>query len=379
LTGPVGPGKPADRRDPTPADPAWRPGLRTFTVEGRAAPGLFVVGWIAFLMGAGALVVSFLAGVGQPARLLLALVGLATLTVGLVAGAGSQAIERRTAAERRIEGEAGPAVTVDFATEADVASGDTMVTSVVTPARAASGGYVGPSPFLVFAAALPLALLFVTIVGSPLVALGLDPDGPAATLLTVGLQAIAYVALIRLLVIGPGALSWRDMGLGDRVRSRLGEDIAWGVVLAVPVLVVTSLAAVALANFLPTPDSPLPPSGGASGVVLNFLAAAVVAPVGEELFFRGFATTAWARSLPIGGAILRGALFFAAVHVLTVGGTGFQDAAGRALVAFLTRLPVAIALGILFTRRGSLAAPIALHATFNGLLVLLAASVSVPG
>src|SRR4029077_11422192 len=155
----------------------------------------------------------------------------------------------------------------------------------------------------VFAAALPLSLLLVALVGSPLVALGLDPGGPAATFVTVALQAIAYVALIRLLVVGPGALSWRDMGLGDKVRSRLGEDIAWGAVLAIPAIVVTSLLAVVLANFLPTPDSPLPPSGGAVGVAFNLLAAAVAGPIGEELFFRGLATTAWARSLPIGGAI----------------------------------------------------------------------------
>ena len=74
--------------------------------------------------------------------------------------------------------------------------------------------------------------------------------------------------------------------------------------------------------------------------------------------------------------LVRAALFFAAVHVLTVGGTDFADAAGRALFAFATRLPVAFVLGALFVERRSLASSIALHASFNGLLVLLAGGIS---
>ena len=44
-----------------------------------------------------------------------------------------------------------------------------------------------------------------------------------------------------------------------------------------------------------TPDSPLPPASDPAGLVLNLIAGAVLAPIGEELFFRGFATTAWVR------------------------------------------------------------------------------------
>jgi membrane protease YdiL (CAAX protease family) len=142
------------------------------------------------------------------------------------------------------------------------------------------------------------------------------------------------------------------------------------------VIVLTTIVGLILSPLLPLPDSPLPPSGGGGGLAFNFVAAAIMAPIGEETFFRGFATTAWTRSVSIRAGILRAAIFFAAVHVLTVGGTDFADAAGRALFAFTTRLPVAIVLGVLFVRRGSLVAPIALHATFNGLLVLIAGSVT---
>ena len=324
-------------------DPEPRPGLKTFTLEGRAAPGLFLVGWLAVIMGAGVLIVASLSGLGPTIRLVLALVGLGLLSLGLVAGAGSQAMERKARAVSQGDGESH---------------------------GAGVGVYAGPSPFLVLLAALPLSILLVTVVVGPLVGLGLDAGGPAAIFITVALQGIVYIALIRLLVVGPGSLSWRDMGIGGRPAGALVEDVAWGAVLAVPVIVATVLVAGVMLSILPAPDSPIPPNGGSTGAVFNFLAAVVIAPAGEELFFRGFATTAWMRSMSPRGTILRGALFFAAVHVLTVGGADFGDAAGRAAVAFVSRLPVAIALGLVFTRRRSLAAPIALHATYNGLLFL---------
>ncbi|MHB8460983.1 MAG: CPBP family glutamic-type intramembrane protease [Candidatus Limnocylindrales bacterium] len=324
MTGPDLPGPP-------------RPGARTFTLEGRAAPGLFLVGWLAFLMGAGFLVVAFLSGVAEGVSFALALIGLALLSLGLVAGAGSQTIERAAHAPD------GP-----------------------------PSAPVGPSPFLVFAASIPLSLLIIAILGVPLVALGMDTAGPLATLLSVAVQALVYLALIRLLVVGTGTLTWRAMGIGGRPVPALVEDVAWGVVIAVPVLLASALLAVLLSPILPTPDSPLPPSGSGGGLAANVLAAVVVAPLGEELFFRGFSTTIWARSMPVRAAVARAAVFFAIGHVLTVGGTDFGDATGRAVVAFVTRLPVALALGAIFVRRRSLAAPLALHATFNGLLLVLA-------
>ena len=94
---------------------------------------------------------------------------------------------------------------------------------------------------------------------------------------------------------------------------------------------------------------------------------------GEEIFYRGFATTAWARGIGPTAAIVRGGLFFALAHVLTIGGADFGHAAQAALVAFIARIPVGLALGWIFLRRGSLTAAIALHATFNAALVLIAA------
>ena len=79
------------RRTPTRRRHPARPGLSTFTIEGRAAPGLFVVGWLASIAGLGLVLIGALA----PSGLFLYFLGPALLTIGLIAGAGSQAIERR--------------------------------------------------------------------------------------------------------------------------------------------------------------------------------------------------------------------------------------------------------------------------------------------
>jgi CAAX protease family protein len=137
-------------------------------------------------------------------------------------------------------------------------------------------------------------------------------------------------------------------------------------------VVTATVSAILISLLGVTPDSPLPPTRESSGIALNFLAAAVIAPIGEEVFFRGFSLTAWERTLGWRAALVRSALFFAFVHVLTVGGSSFGDAAAKALIAFAQRIPVAVALGYVFVQRRSILAPIGLHATYNALLLLIA-------
>jgi membrane protease YdiL (CAAX protease family) len=317
---------------PQPVEVEHRPGARIFTLEGRAAPGLFLVGWLATIMGIGVLFVAVQPAIANGPAVVLSFVGLGLLSIGLVSGAGSQALERK---HRGL-------------------------------------AYPGPSPFLVFAAVIPTASLVTGLAFVAAKPLGIGIETPLAALISLAVQAVVYVALVRLLVVGPGALTWPDMGVVRRPLALVAEDIGIGVAVGFGVLIVTVFIAAILTLFLPAPDSPLPPSGTSTGLILNLITAAVLAPLGEELFFRGFATTAWSKSIGVMPAIVRAAIFFDVAHVLTVGGTNFGDATLRALVAFLTRLPVALALGFVFVRRRSLVASIAVHATFNGVIVLIA-------
>ncbi len=107
------------------------------------------------------------------------------------------------------------------------------------------------------------------------------------------------------------------------------------------------------------------------GLLANLVTAAILAPIGEELFFRGFTTTAWARSVGARRAIVRGAVFFGIAHVLTLFDASFEVGAQRALFSFLSLMPVGIALGWVFLARRSLYASIGLHAAFNAIQVVL--------
>ena len=327
---PGGASGPTGSEQPPTAPP--RPGTSTFTIEGRSAPALFVIGWLATLLGLGMIAIAVMSGAGTTGLVVL-LVGLLVFSVGIIAAAGSQGIERRV--------------------------------------RGALP-YVGPSPFLVFAAVVPLSILAGAVVGLPLHALGMPLDGPLAALVAVTVQAAIYIWLVRLLVVDTGALSWGEMGVLGIGRTALGE-IGGGALWAVPIIAVTAVVSQILLSIFPvTPESPLPVTGEPVGFALSLLAGVLVAPFGEEILFRAFATTAWVRGLGVRRGVIQAALIFAFAHVLTVSGRDAGDAFGLAAVGFGSRIPIAIALGYLFVRRRTMWASFGLHATFNGILLVIA-------
>jgi len=318
----------SDDEPDAPAPPP-RPGASIFTIEGRAAPALFVVGWLASLMGLALVLVGAIAGSGP----FLYFVGPTLLTVGLVAGSGSQAIERR------VRGMA----------------------------------YAGPSPYLVFAAAIAAIYAVGSVVGVALHLL-LGPTllpSYVVRLIGVTLQAAVFIGIVRLTVVDSHALSWPEMGWRrpDTVAIR---DLAYGGFVALPIIGLTALLAAALVQvFQVVPEAPLPPTGLAVGLVVQLLAGAVIAPIAEETVFRGFAISAWQRTVGARGAIIRASLLFALAHVLNVSADNAGQAVGLIVVGFVTRLPVAFALGWLFVARRSIWAPLGLHIAFNAILLIL--------
>ena len=317
---------------PSPAEPDLpaRPGLRTFSLEHRVAPGLYLAGWLACLVGLGILIVSVLAA-ASTVRSVLLVVALLFLSVGLIAAAGQQALERR--------------------------------------ARAWTG-YAGPSPFLVFAAAVPTSLLLALFLGFVLSLLGVAFESAVGILVGSFATAVPFIWLVRLLVLGTGSLTVADLGFARR-GAQIVRDAGSGVLWGIAVVFGTGLLALALRSFLPTPPGPLAEPTSTAERVVDLLVAVIIAPVSEEVFFRGFATTAWARTMSRGRAIVRSGLFFAFIHVLTLSGaTSFEQGLGFAAFAFLGRVPVSLALAAAFLRRGSIYESLALHSTFNAIPLL---------
>jgi membrane protease YdiL (CAAX protease family) len=330
LTEPSTPERPASAEAPLPGD--VRPlGLTTFSIEGRRAPALFVVGWLS-IIAAAALASLALFGAGGGGVPIFWLLTFIAASAGLVLLGGSQTLER----------------------------------------KASGAAYSGPSPMLVLLAAVALTQVAGFAVGLPLQAIGASVPRPIGDLIAVAIQALVFVAVVRLMVVGAGALSWREMGIiGDR-RVAL-RSIAAGSVYAGPAIFLTTLLALlAVAVVGVIPESPLPPTGTATGLLAHLLAGAVIAPMAEELLFRGFALTAWRRTAGTRAAIVRSSVVFVLAHVLLVGGDRFEDALKLAFVAGAVRIPIAFFLGWIFVRTGSLWASIGLHATFNGILIVLA-------
>lgn len=332
MTGPGDLGQP-ELPGSEPRPPTGRPGLRTFSLEGRHVPGLYLVGWLASLLGAATIFVVLL---GQPSDLpgaILLGAGTLLLTIGLAAAAGSQAVERQAAGTLR---------------------------------------YRGPSPLILFGATVALTLFVELITLVPLRALGIHAGSTLEALAGLMILNGGAIVLVALLVVGSGSLSWREMGLPGRTRRALtrpglAQELLEGMLLAVPILFVTiGLGTVLIALLGVAPPGPLPAAQTPADLVINLVSGVLIAPLGEEIFYRGFATTAWVRGIGPRAGILRGALLFALAHVLTLSGTP-----SAALIAFATRLPVALALGWIFVRRGSLVSSFGLHAMFNAIPLIL--------
>ncbi|MFZ9405351.1 MAG: CPBP family intramembrane glutamic endopeptidase [Candidatus Limnocylindrus sp.] len=246
----------------------------------------------------------------------------------------------------------------------------------------------GPGPVAVFWSVLPLAILAPTpllLLAAPLG--GFEQLDPAVTTLGIAFSTnVATTLIVALTVVGTGAARWGEifgqhriaspnLPAADRRGGALG-DVAWGIALTVPIVVAAAaFSALLIQGTGAVPESPLPPSVNSSALLLNLISAALIAPIGEEILYRGVITQAWGRQSGARRAIIFSAIVFALAHTLNIGGESIGDALVVAAVAFAARLPLGIALGWLWIRRQSLLATITLHAAYNALILFAAFAV----
>lgn len=320
--------------------PVGPPGGSVFTLEGRPAPGLYFAAWALTLFG---LVLVFVgAQAASSVGPLIVVAGLGLVGLGLSAGAGYQVLARRGRPSDR---------------------------------------YRGPSPMLLFGiafvlsnlAGLGLVVALSVLVGAAEGRALLGGERPLGLALGLLVAQLGYVAVIALFVRRTGALTWHEMGwpLDGRRAPRFLRDAGLAMLVMLPATIGVMLLGGILALVLDVRAPSVLPSPQSSGdVVWLLLAAAVLAPIGEEIFFRGFALTAWHRDLGPRSALIRSSLLFAVVHVANVQATNFSEGVRQALLQFLVILPLGFILGWLFQRRGIIAS-IAGHATYNGIILVL--------
>jgi membrane protease YdiL (CAAX protease family) len=206
-----------------------------------------------------------------------------------------------------------------------------------------------------------LQVLLIHVVVVVLGFAGLSADAPLATRLAVSGLATAVGTVFSVAYLIARGASLADLGLGG-VRPR--EDLALalgGLALVVaPVLACAYLVSLWVPYEHPIVDL-LQAERSVVALAIVAVSAVIVAPVAEELFFRRVLQGWLEKRLPRadgGQAIGLAAAAFALAH------------AGQGL-AFLPLYPLAIVLGFLVRRTGSLLPAILLHGMFNAVSLLL--------
>jgi membrane protease YdiL (CAAX protease family) len=301
------------------------------SVADRPAAGLYVAAWALCGLGIAGLVIGLASA--PPARGFLIMGALVALMLGLATAAGQQLVARR-----------------------------------MRPAEQ----YQGPAPLILFFLQLTLASSISIILFSA----GVPLDTPAGFLVAATLLLSGYLLIVWLFVVRGGALSWREMIRAEPLdASRAAFDVVIGGATMFGVAIAAGLIGGLIARLLGTtaPDVvPVPQTP--PEILMAALAAGILVPIGEELFFRGYSMTAWLRDLGPRSALIRGTIFFALVHVLNITTATFSEGLAQAILEVAVIAPVGLALGWLYLKRGLIAA-IAGHMTFNllGVLVLVLA------
>ena len=221
--------------------------------------------------------------------------------------------------------------------------------------------YRGPAVVLLLA----LAFVLGSIVQIPFTAdaLALLSDEGGVTLvgsivLLTSLQ-VALVGVALLFVVRPRAIAFAMPLLGTGRLRALGVGMGWGVLAWIVASAVTFLMVLLLERVgVPQVPGPAEQAIDALEPWIVVPAIVVVAPIAEELFFRGVAFNAWLRERGRRFAYIGSAALFATIHV--------------SLVSLLPIFLLGLALAWVYRRTGSLLAPIAMHATVNGISVAFA-------
>ncbi len=174
------------------------------------------------------------------------------------------------------------------------------------------------------------------------------------------LDALMYSGGIYLFVKLKKHGGWADLGLNSK---RLMRSILIGMGAGIVIAVTVTLAGDLMVKLLGRSPEPQPvqvvaeQAAGWWRVGVFLFAGSLVAPVKEELVFRGFLYPALRDRVGVTWGILLTTLFFALVH--------------GDLLRFAPLLMGGAALNLLFVRTRSLYAAIAAHGVWNGIMALL--------
>ncbi|HEX2194551.1 MAG TPA: type II CAAX endopeptidase family protein [Candidatus Limnocylindria bacterium] len=220
--------------------------------------------------------------------------------------------------------------------------------------------YRGPSVIVMLVLAVLAANVALAPLAEDVVALiGTGELAPISMLVILTVTQVALLAVAALYVLAPRGLA----GVRLLPERGLWRSVAIGLALAVPAWIVAQIIG-ALVVFVLDRVGMRPEIGVAEQAleradpVVLLVALVLVAPVAEEIFFRGVAYNAWLREYGQRRALYGSALLFGLIH--------------GSLFGFLPIVVLGVLLAMLYRSTGSLPATMALHAGFNGITAALA-------
>ena len=191
----------------------------------------------------------------------------------------------------------------------------------------------------------------------------LDPtEGGAALLVLVVLSQVAGLLAALLLLRRRGTALAPVVGPLRPVARHVGIGVGLGLVAIVGSTLLVSLL-VTLTGSEATPEQVLTEGIADTPVqlLLAVLAAVVMAPIAEELLFRGLLHRGLRQRLRIVPATIISSVLFAIVHV---------DVAASQPLALVGLTFVGVVLAVAHERTGSLLVPVVIHATHNAVTIV---------
>jgi CAAX protease family protein len=214
-----------------------------------------------------------------------------------------------------------------------------------------------------------LAFLLAGLATLPLIRV-MEPDADLTNIVLTVVAAIVIlgVLLVWLSVKHPGWLQVMHLPERGTWRKEIGSGVLFALGLYPVMVIVVGGLLTYLLQTISGEQVEAPEQVGehlpAIGTALTIVYAIVIAPVGEELFFRGVLFRSLRDRHGFWVGAMGSAVGFALIHYIPGSAV---DAALLMIVMFFTGL----ALCFLYERRGTIVAPLAAHVTFNVIGILL--------
>ncbi len=173
-------------------------------------------------------------------------------------------------------------------------------------------------------------------------------------------MSILFTGGVYVIALRPYNLSWRAVGFNSFQTSYWKSIITWTVFLIGTSLIIVILMELLGGTSENTKTQSLQSNMGILSFLIAFVSAAVISPIYEEIFYRGFLYRWFRVKLGVPAGILLSSSVFMLVHIPTY-----------------NTLPVNFLTGVIFSwtyeKTGSIYPGMIIHGVFNGIAVVLTA------